>query len=263
MTQTAVARANEWSPSKVHRIEKGLVSVSRPDLLALLDYYAVTDQETVDNLLELARLSRNQSMPFATYRDVFAPEIIRFFGYEASASAISEVELLVIPGLLQTPEYTRVLIADAHGVTGDRIEKFVESRRARQRILDQPTPPALSFILDEAVLLRSIGGAAVMERQLARLLDVAGRPTVSVQVLPLAGGAHAGLRGPFTVLRFAADNDPDVVYLENRRGDSIFENEVEVTGVYSRLFHDLEKRASPPDELGRYVDRALDTLRSA
>jgi transcriptional regulator with XRE-family HTH domain len=264
VTQTAVARAHEWSPSKVHRIEKGLVSVSRTDLLALLTYYAVTDEETVANLLELARLSRNQAMPFADFRTVFPPEIIRFFGYEASASSISELELLVIPGLLQIPEYTRVLIADAHGVEGeDRIEKFVESRRTRQQILDQPVPPTLSFILDEAVLSRRIGGVATMERQLAHLLDVASRPAVSVQILPLSAGAHPGLRGPFTYLRFAAENDPDVVYTEYRRGDSIFDNEEEITGVYRRLFHDLEKQASPPDELSRYVDRALQKLHSA
>jgi transcriptional regulator with XRE-family HTH domain len=263
VTQTAVARAHEWSPSKVHRIEKGLVSVSRPDLLALLNYYAVTDEETVANLLELARLSRNQAMPFADYRDVFTPEMIRFLGYEASASAISELELLVIPGLLQTPEYTRVLIADVHGVEGDRVEKFVESRRTRQQILDQPSPPTLSLIVDEAVLSRRIGGVATMERQLAHLLDMASRPAVSVQVLPLSSGAHPGLRGAFTLLRFAAENDPDVVYTENRRGDSIFENEEEITGVYRRLFHDLEKHASPPDELSRYVDRALRALHSA
>ncbi len=263
VTQTAVARAHEWSPSKVHRIEKGLVSVSRPDLLALLDYYAVTDPETVDYLLELARLSRNQAMPFTDYRDVFTPEIIRFLGYEASASAISEVELLVVPGLLQIPEYTRVLITDAHGIGPDRIEKFVESRRTRQQILHQPAPPTMSFIIDEAVLSRRIGGVATMERQLAHLLDVASGPAVSVQVLPLAAGAHPGLRGPFTYLRFAAENDPDVVYMENRRGDSFLENEEEVTGNYRRLFHDLEKQASPPDELPRYVDRALRTLHSA
>jgi transcriptional regulator with XRE-family HTH domain len=263
VTQTAVARAHEWSPSKVHRIEKGLVSVSRPDLLALLSYYAVTDEATVAYLLELARLSRHRSMPFADYRDVFSPEIIRFLGYEASAAAISELALLVVPGLLQTPDYTRALITDAHGVASGQVERFVESRRARQQIVDQAPPPVLSFVLDEAVLSRSVGGTGTMERQLAHLVDMAARPAVSVQILPLSTGANPGLRGAFTLLRFAGPKDPDVVYMENRRGDAIFENDEGVTTIYARLFHDLEKLASPPDELNRYVDRALDRLRSA
>ena len=64
-----------------------------------------------------------------------------------------------------------------------------------------------------------------MTAQLRHLLRMAERPNVSVRVLPLALGAHAGLRGPFVLLRFAAENDPDIVYIENRRGDSIFEND--------------------------------------
>lgn len=259
-TQAEVARANEWSPSKVHRIEKGHVSVSRPDLLALLDYYAVTDEPTIDNLLELARLSRNQPMPFAAYRDVFSPEVIRFLGYEASASWIGEVEMLVLPGLLQIPAYTRSLIGAGHGVAEAPAEKFVRSRLERQQILDRPEPPELSFLLDEGILSRPIGGADVMREQLARLVQLARRPNITVQILPLALGAHAGLRGPFVLLRFAGENDPDVVYIENRRADAIFENDREVTTVHRQLYRDLGEQAAPPEDLELYVERALDKL---
>ena len=262
LTQSEVARAQEWSPSKVHRIEKGHVSVGKPDLLALLQHYGVRDQDVIESLLELARLSRNQPMPFRGYRDTFAPEIIRFWGYEASASWIGELELLVVPGLLQTPEYTRALIRDGHGVLDDTVGRFVESRRERQRILDRTTPPTLSFLIDEALLGRPVGGVDVMRSQIAHLLRMAERPGISIRVLPLALGAHAGLRGPFVLLRFAARNDPDIVYIENRRGDSIFENDAEVTGNHSAIFHELEKLAAPVDEFERYVDRALDKLNS-
>jgi transcriptional regulator with XRE-family HTH domain len=260
LTQTAVARAHEWSPSKVHRIEKGFVSVSRTDLLALLDFYGVTDQGRIDNLLELARLSRNTPMEFAEYKDVFTPEVIRFMGYETSASWIGELQLLFVPGLLQTPEYTRVLINEVHGVSPDKIGKFVASRRERQKILDRPAPPEMSFILDEAVLSRAIGGAETMHEQLAHLRQTAALPHVSIRVIPLASGAHAGLRGPFVYLRFDADGDSDVAYVENRLGDSVFENDPDMTDVYLTVFHDLENRASPPDEFDDYLDRALDRL---
>jgi transcriptional regulator with XRE-family HTH domain len=262
LTQSEVARAQEWSPSKVHRIEKGHVSVGRPDLLALLQHYGVEDQRVVDSLLELARLSRNQPMPFRGYRDTFSPEIIRFWGYEASACWIGELELLVLPGLLQTSEYTRALIQDGHGVRGDTVDRFVESRRERQQILDRATPPELSFLVDETVLIRAIGGVDVMAAQLRHLLRMAERPNVSIRVLPLALGAHAGLRGPFVLLRFAAENDPDIVYIENRRGDSIFENDAVVTNNHGAIFHELEQLAAPANELELYVDRALDKLSS-
>jgi transcriptional regulator with XRE-family HTH domain len=262
LTQSEVARAQEWSPSKVHRIEKGHVSIGRPDLLALLQHYGVRDQQVVDSLLELARLSRNQPMPFRGYRDTFSPEIIRFWGYEASACWIGELELLVMPGLLQTPDYTRALIRDGHGVRDDSVDRFVESRRERQQILDRATPPALSFLLDETVMSRAIGGVEIMSAQLRHLLRMAERPNVSVRVLPLALGAHAGLRGPFVLLRFAAENDPDIVYIENRRGDSIFENDAVVTNNHIAIFQELEQLAAPATELEYYVKRALDKIGS-
>ncbi len=261
LTQTEVARAQEWSPSKVHRIEKGHVSVAKPDLLALLGHYGVKDQDVIDNLLALARLSRNQPMPFRNYRDIFSPEIIRFWGYESSAAWIGELEMLVVPGLLQTPEYTRALIREVHGIDDDgKLSRFVESRRERQQILERSPPPMLSFMLDEAVLARVIGGSAVMKAQLAHLLRLADAPTTTIRILPLARGGHAGLRGAFVLLRFASENDPDIVYIESRLGDSIFENDVAVTGNYRGIFSDLEERAALADQLEFYVERALDKL---
>lgn len=260
LTQTVVAQAHDWSASKVHRIEKGMVSVSKPDLLALLDTYGVTDEAERARLVELARQSRGRGMPFAGYRDVFGPEAIRFFGYESTASWIGELEMLVIPGLLQLPEYTRALIEDGHGVGGKTLERIVESRQERQRLLQRETPPTLSFIIDEAVLSRTIGGAEVMTRQLNHLVELCRRPNVRIQILPLATGAHSGLRGAFVFLRFDHVNDPDVVYMENRRGDSVFENDDEVTSNTLQQFHDLEQRAAPSDQLESYVKRALDKL---
>jgi hypothetical protein len=142
----------------------------------------------------------------------------------------------------------------------DKAERFVRSRQVRQQLLDRPDPPALSFIIDESVLLRAIGGRAVMRAQLEHLEKVAARSHVAIRVVPLALGEHVGLRGPFVLLRFSGSHDPDVVYIEQRRGDVIFQDEVEVTGNHRRLFDELEKRAASPDDLHVYVKRAIDRL---
>jgi hypothetical protein len=110
------------------------------------------------------------------------------------------------------------------------------------------------------VLLRAIGGRAVMRAQLEHLLETAAQPHVAIRVVPFALGEHVGLRGPFVLLRFAGTNDPDVVYIEQRRGDAIFQDEMEVTANHQRLFADLEKRAASPDDLNTYVKRAIDRL---
>jgi transcriptional regulator with XRE-family HTH domain len=259
VTQRQVADALDWSPSKVTRIENGSVSISVTDLRALLALYGVTEPSIVDGLVDLARRSRRARSPFAAFGDVFAPEALRFFDYEHSASWIGAIELLVIPGLLQTADYARAVMS-VHEVGADKTERFVHSRQVRQQVLDRSQPPELSFLLDESVLLRAIGGRAVMRAQLEHLLEVATRPHVAVRIIPLALGEHVGLRGPFVLLRFTGTNDPDVVYIEQRRGDAIFQDELEVTVNHQRLFDDLVKRAASPDDLAAYVERAIDRL---
>ena len=258
-TQRQVADALDWSPSKVTRIESGAVSLSVTDLRALLGYYGVAEPALVERLVDLARRSRRARSPFADYADVFAPVALRFFDFEHSASWIGEVELLVVPGLLQTEQYARALI-NVHELAAEKAERFVGSRRVRQELLDRPTPPQLSFVVDEAVLLRVIGGRAVMRAQLEWLLDLAARPNVTIRVIPFALGEHVGLRGPFSLLKFAGTNDPDVVYIEQRRGDALFQDEVEVIANHQRLFAELESRAAHPDELHGYVKRAIDRV---
>jgi transcriptional regulator with XRE-family HTH domain len=259
VTQRQVADALDWSPSKVTRIENGSVSISVTDLRALLAYYGVTTPQVVEGLVDLARRSRRARSPFAAFGDVFPPDALRFFDYEQSATWIGSIELLVMPGLLQTADYAHAVMA-VHDVGAEKAQRFVRSRQVRQQVLDRPDPPALSFIIDESVLLRAIGGRAVMRAQLEHLLAVAARPHVAIRVIPLALGEHVGLRGPFVLLRFSGTNDPDVVYIEQRRGDAIFQDEMEVTANHQRLFADLEKRAASPDDLNEYVKRAIDRL---
>jgi hypothetical protein len=219
----------------------------------------VADPVLVERLVDLARRSRRARSPFAAFADVLAPVALRFFDFENSASWIGEVELLVVPGLLQTEEYARALMG-VHELGPEKTERFVGSRRVRQDLLDRADPPEMSFVVDEAVLLRVIGGRAVMRAQLLRLLDLAGRPHIAIRVLPFVLGEHVGLRGPFVLLKFAGTNDPDVVYIEQRRGDALFQDEVEVIANHQRLFVELERRAAHPDELRTYVERAIDKL---
>ena len=259
LNQRQVAHALDWSPSKVHRIEKGDVSISVSDLKSLLNHYEIRDVELVDSLVDLARGARGRQLPFSDFNDLLPRDTIRFFGYESSASRISEVELLVVPGLLQTADYTRALLG-AYGLDEAKIERFVHSREARQAVFTVDRPPRMSFIVDESVLRRAIGGPSVMTRQLDHLLAANELPNVSVQVLPFSSGAHAGLRGPFVLLEFPDSQDPDVVYIEHRRGDSIFRDEPPVIEAHKLIIRELQHLASPPAALKKYVERALDDL---
>ncbi|WP_252824592.1 helix-turn-helix domain-containing protein [Actinoallomurus soli] len=130
---------------------------------------------------------------------------------EATASTIRVFEAIVVPGLLQTPEYALAL-AVAGGVAEDVARAAIEERLSRQAILTREDPPLLWVILAETVLEWPVGGAEVMLKQLERLLEFADMPNIGIRVVPRAVGAYKGLDGSFKVLSNASG---DVAYLES------------------------------------------------
>ncbi|MEO3973438.1 helix-turn-helix transcriptional regulator [Streptomyces sp. CAU 1734] len=129
---------------------------------------------------------------------------------EAKATYISSFQPQLVYGLLQTEEYARAVLG-ARGKDG--LHAKVAARMERQRILHREHPPVIWVILSEAVLHQEIGGREVMRNQLSHLLSLRDLPSVQLQVLPFEAGAHTGLMGEFTVLRFA--DDPDILYTED------------------------------------------------
>jgi transcriptional regulator with XRE-family HTH domain len=251
MTQRQVAQALDWSPSKIIRIEQGVVGISVVDLRALLTLYGVSDEHALAEFAEMARGSKRQ--PFSDYRDVISPETIRFFGYEATASIIRQVELRVVPGLLQTEEYTRAVLSAQH-VDEATADKVVESRRERQELLERPDPPEVFFVIDEGVLRREVGGSTVMTRQRERLIGAVAQPNVSIQVLPYSLGAHVAIFGSFAYLQFPSEGDPDVLFFENQPGAALIVDDPHTTSTYLERFSELEDQATDPAKFEELVN---------
>jgi transcriptional regulator with XRE-family HTH domain len=113
---------------------------------------------------------------------------------EADAKILRWFELVVVPGLLQTQDYARALLAQRIGGPGDA-DDVVAARLARQEILVRDQPPELWVVIDEAVLHRPVGGARVMHDQLRHLIEAAQRPSIVIQVIPASVGVHEGLPG--------------------------------------------------------------------
>lgn len=118
---------------------------------------------------------------------------------------------LLVPGLLQTAEYARALFV-ASGLDEEAAQEHVAVRLDRQTILDRPDPPHVVAVLDESVLYRLIGSPQVMADQLAHLADLTERLNISVQLIPSASGANAGLSGAFDLA--SGDGAPEVLRLE-------------------------------------------------
>lgn len=211
-TQDAVAKALEWSISKLIRIEGGYVGISRADLEALLRHYKVADSDRVEHLIAWARGARGPAWwdKFDIPDKVFRT----YVGYEAGASSIRSAQGLLIPGLLQIPDYAYRIAATY--VSAERIDSVVSLRIERQKRLLARKPKQV-YILDEAVIRRRVDD--VMPRQLLHLVEVAERPEVAIHVIPFSAGLHFAMRGPFSLLSFEAGLD-DVLYLESvRRGE--------------------------------------------
>jgi transcriptional regulator with XRE-family HTH domain len=258
-TQRDVAKALYWSPSKVIRIESGQVGITVTDLRALASLYGLTDDEQLAALTEMAQGSKRQ--PFVGYRDVLSADTIKFLGYEASARLVRQLEPLLVPGLLQTEEYSRAMLKSAPGLADEAIDRIIESRRERQELLERSERPEIFIIVGETVLRQAVGGPDVMRKQLEHMLELNEKKVVSIQVLPFELGAHDGLRGPYVHMEFNDLSDPDVVFLEHSRGTSSFSDDPALTADYQEKFFALEDLATPAAKFGTYFQRAVDSFR--
>jgi transcriptional regulator with XRE-family HTH domain len=243
LTQDQVAAEMDWSLSKIIRIENGSVSISTNDLRALLRLYGVSDEPEVRRLLGLARNARKPSW-WSKYRNNVPPAFFAYLEYEAAASAIRHYESFLVPGLLQTREYAQTVISEYKGTySAKTIQTRVDIRMTRQELLDQGSPPRLHFILDEAVIRRLMGDDRVKAEQISKLVEMAGRPTVTIEVIAFSAGLYRGLGETFTLLEFRDTEDDDVLYFENARDYLSSRDNTEEVKPYREMFEDLRKRS--------------------
>ena len=193
LTTEDVGLQLDCSPSTISRMEGGKVGIRRSTLERMLEIYELDDQEHRETLIALAKEGKQRGW-FARYGDL-PVTYSRFIGLESAAIEMRDYEALVVPGLLQTEEYTRALLqAGSPDEPEESIEAHVRVRRERQGLLHKPEDP-LRFIavLDESVIRREIGGSDVMRSQLKHLVEAGRMRNVTIQILPFTGGAYAGM----------------------------------------------------------------------
>jgi transcriptional regulator with XRE-family HTH domain len=257
LTQAQVGKIVWSSGTTVHRMEQGRSQIKGPQIESLLRALKIDDEKLEQRLLDLAELSKGNDEPYDKYRESLSTEALHFFGYEQVATHIRDLQIVFVPGLLQTDDYAREIIRSVQGVTGD-IDGFLSSRQDRQqKIIFRETPPRLSFIIDEAVLYRPFGSAEIMHDQLTNLQELDKRADISIKIVPLSEGASPALRGSFTLLEF--ENYPDVLFIEGPRGDlNVYEEDA--TRARRETWTAIEKQHVSQEPLDYYIQRALDKL---
>ena len=245
ITLEDAGRVIRASHSKISRLETGRVGFKDRDISDLLTFYGVNNEAERTALRSLAQRA-NAPGWWHDYSDVLPAWFEAYVGLEEVATQVRAYEVQFVPGLLQSEDYARAVTLLGHSDELPRdIERRVRLRMARQAVLDKPDPPNVWAVVDEAVLRRPAGSPAVMHGQLKHLLDMAQRPNITIQVMPFQEGGHSAAGGPFSILRFAEPDLPDVVYLEQLTS-ALYLDKPEVVDSYLKVMERICMEAATP-----------------
>ncbi|MEW2547029.1 helix-turn-helix transcriptional regulator [Streptomyces sp. NPDC047002] len=228
-TREEAAKLLHVTVATIRRMESAEVALKIPYLQVLLPAYGVPPED-VAAYVELTE-EANKPGWWQRFHDVLPGWFGGYVSLEESAKTIREYEPHFVPGVLQTEAYTReILTTTAVGQPDPgRVERQVALRMRRQSLLTrQENPPNFWAVIDETVLRRPVGGAALMAEQVERLLEITQLPNVTLQVAALASGHHPGTYSPFVLFRFDVPEIPDMVYIEYLTGALYLDEENEV-----------------------------------
>ncbi|MCK8433487.1 helix-turn-helix domain-containing protein [Streptomyces sp. D2-8] len=251
LPQDQAARAVGFSAAKLSRIEsgKGRRPPTENDVRALLELYG-TDAYEASVLLKLLQRAGEPGW-WQRYDKRLMPEWFdRLVGLQEAAATIRTFEIQYVPGLLQTPAYTRAVVERGlPNAPAGEVERRVELRRHRARLLSRADAPQLWAIIDESVLLRVLGSIDVMREQLAHLVEMAERSNVTLQIVPLSVTNASAPAIPVTYLRFGGLDLPDVVYLEHIKSANFLEDRDETEEYRIALDRLADEALKPRDSL--------------
>lgn len=185
VSQEGLAALIKWSPSTVAAIETGR---RRPTM----EFAVAADQALGTGGLLAGLLKEDEAESGPAWFESWP-------GHEARAVRLRHFEPCLVPGLLQTEEYSRAVFSAGGLYRSAHVEELVGLRMARQQLLHREDPPECVFVIDESALRRPVGGPAAMDRQLGRLLEAVELPQVRLHVLPLDVGAHVSMGGGFVL----------------------------------------------------------------
>jgi len=241
------------APSTLSRIETGKAPTRTSYLTLMLDLYGVDDADRRRLFMDLAREGHRRGW-WAGFDDLFPASVGNYLGLEAEAATLRAFQVLVVPGLLRTTEYGRAIIkARRPGLNPEQVERLISVQERRQEVLRGSDPIELRLVLDESVLLRSIGPPDVMRGQLDRLAEAGNDPKITVQVLRLTAQDRPVVVGSFGILSFSEPGDADVACAEGMRGQVLLEQRGAEVKALRRAFDSLSMSAMSAQDSAAHV----------
>ncbi len=253
-TAEATAEVLGWSKAKVSRYELARSGLKPSEVEKLLDVYGVHGEQR-KRLLTLAEEATQKGW-WEAYADVWDEEQLAYIGLEAEATSVWQWHVNVVSGLLQTEQYARDIFAGYGEMTmlaPSVIERRVETRLLRQRVLTRDQPLELMAVLDESVLRRQRGDRTLMYEQLQHLAETSKLPNVTLRILPLAGPKRLALDS-FQILQFSQGQLHDVVSTEILRNYLFVEGDTN-TYEFRLAFEHLSQESLGPEESREFILR--------
>ena len=199
LTVTAVAGRFGRSQGWMSMVENGLLPIAAEELSTLLDFYGIPDGPLRTSLLHLA--THRPGTWERVWEGRISAAALDLASLESDAAEIRNFESNVVPGLLQTPQYTRALIALGPAKHSRYVKPLVDFRQSRQRVLRRPDPPQYVPIIAEAVLHNQVGDhPAIMRDQIQRLTQAARLDHVDLRVLPRKASGYLSLITPCVLI---------------------------------------------------------------
>ncbi|TCP54880.1 helix-turn-helix protein [Tamaricihabitans halophyticus] len=226
--QQDVCAPLKWSTNKLHRYETTKTTPGPAEIIALAYQYGTVPDAERDRVVQLvlSTMSDRDKGLWDSYAPETVPDFFReYLETEIEASKVLNAESVIVPGLLQTANYSDALL---RGEMDDGDQLMVdrrELRKQRQARLDSAENPLeLHVVIHELALLARVGGAETMREQCAHLVERAELPNITVQVIPVDVGAHPGFGSNYTMLQFDHE-DELVIYWENADSSIYLEND--------------------------------------
>ncbi|MEU7087744.1 helix-turn-helix domain-containing protein [Streptomyces achromogenes] len=233
LTQEQLAEMANISVDTVRSIEQGRLAL-QPDRA-----------EQFDELLETGG-----ALSVLVARLPVRDRIVQFaqglVDHEQEAVSILSYQSLVVPGLLQTPEYCRAVFNYRYpALVSEKAEQWVQARMDRQLIWQRDRPPVGHFVLEESILRRQVGSPDVMRAQIRQILEYTEPAHMSFQIMPASRTPHACLDGPMVLLE--TPEFERLVYLEVQRASFLVDDPNEVSD-YHLQYGMLRSQALTPDK---------------
>lgn len=256
ITAQQAAKAIRASESKISRIELGRNAFREVDIADLLSLYGVKDVAEREQMLALASQA-NQPGWWHSYQDVLPTWFQAYIGLEESAECIRSYDSQFVPGLLQTEAYASAVI-ELGEFSLEETERLVVLRKERQKRF---TSGGLRLwtLIDEMALRRPVGGPDLMRGQLQYLLEVSDRPGLTLQYTPYPAGGSYLVPGSFSIMRFAAEDLPDVVYVEQLTSAMYLDKPTDVDR-YTAAMDKVSATSATPERTREFIRELLEDM---